>query len=166
MVAIGPWSIEKCLTPSNVWYKQTFKLNFIAMGMHHYNGDKRLLLTNDIIVLKEKFVIFLWIIFFQMLVLIVVGIGILFSLIFHVGVREKATENVSEGNRDSLNDTASIITIERSAMKQVIMSWKCWLKEHQFYQVRICFNFCFFSILKQTEATWWLVSEMFKDPVI
>lgn len=72
---------------------------------------------------------------FQMLVLIVVSIGILFSIIFHIGVRERAIEN----NPESLNDSASMLTIEKSTMKQVVMSWKCWLKEHQFYQVAVIY---------------------------
>ncbi|XP_053405307.1 major facilitator superfamily domain-containing protein 12-like isoform X2 [Mercenaria mercenaria] len=75
---------------------------------------------------------------FRMLVLIVVGLGLVFSLIFHIGVREK-TAPVSQNNRESLNDSSALITIEKSAVKQLVMSWKCWLKEHQFYQVAVIY---------------------------
>ena len=64
---------------------------------------------------------------FQDVVLIVIGIGALFSLIFHLGVNEvKETENYYH--------THSINTVRPPAMKATD-----WLKEKQFYQVKLFF---------------------------
>ena len=72
---------------------------------------------------------------FQLLVLIVVGVGLLFSIVFHVGVREKPARSATTDNEKSLGESSALNTIEKSTLNKLKMSWKCWLKEHQFYQV-------------------------------
>ena len=73
--------------------------------------------------------------YFQLLVLIVVGVGLVFSVIFHVGVREKSGEEDTADGQKTLAESSALITIEQSTLDKLKMSWKCWLKEHQFYQV-------------------------------
>ncbi|XP_052795228.1 major facilitator superfamily domain-containing protein 12-like isoform X2 [Mya arenaria] len=74
---------------------------------------------------------------FRLLVLIVVGIGVLFSVIFHIGVREHPKEYREHG--DSFSSTTNLSSLEKSTLKKLSMSWKCWLKEHQFYQVALIY---------------------------
>lgn len=69
-----------------------------------------------------------------MLVLIVVGLGVLFSVIFHIGVKEKVKTDDAVTN-NGLSESSTLLTIEKSALARLTMSWKCWLKESQFYQV-------------------------------
>ncbi|KAL4227463.1 Major facilitator superfamily domain-containing protein 12 [Mactra antiquata] len=75
---------------------------------------------------------------FMMLVLIVVGVGVLFSLTFHVGVREKVKVDESEAN-EHITESTALLTIEKSALAKLVMTWKCWLKEKQFYQVAVIY---------------------------
>ena len=62
--------------------------------------------------------------YLQNLVLIVVSVGILFSIIFHVGVKEKPVTHEME---ESLT--------QKSCQKMKKTTWTAWLKEVQFWQV-------------------------------
>ncbi|XP_018551220.1 major facilitator superfamily domain-containing protein 12 [Lates calcarifer] len=65
---------------------------------------------------------------FRMLALIVLGIGALFSLIFHVGTKEGPSASERE-NR--LIESSSI----QEPLTRPVFQWKQWLKEPSFYQV-------------------------------
>ncbi|XP_029904959.1 major facilitator superfamily domain-containing protein 12 [Myripristis murdjan] len=67
---------------------------------------------------------------FRTLVLIVLGIGALFSLIFHVGTKEKAPRRQEEMS-DSDSEVQPLVFCE----SQSVLQWKHWLKEPSFYQV-------------------------------
>ena len=61
--------------------------------------------------------------YFQYVVFIVIGTGILFSIIFHVGVKEHP--------RDC---SVEFVT---SSCKRSAANWKAWFREPRFYQVLI-----------------------------
>ena len=63
--------------------------------------------------------------FFQHIVFIVVGTGVLFMMIFHIGVNEPA--------RSCTNSLAST----KKGSKRCARNWTSWFKEVQFYQVSI-----------------------------
>lgn len=62
--------------------------------------------------------------FFQFLALIAVGIGLLFMLIFHVGVREKPRLSAFKAHKESKRNAGN---------------WKLWFKDMQFYKVKHSF---------------------------
>ncbi|XP_078141609.1 major facilitator superfamily domain-containing protein 12 isoform X2 [Centroberyx gerrardi] len=66
---------------------------------------------------------------FRNLALIVLGIGALFSLIFHVGTKEETS--------DSDRERHPII----SSPSQPVLQWKHWLKEPAFYQVAFLYMY-------------------------
>lgn len=74
---------------------------------------------------------------FRLLVFIVVGVGLFFCIIFHLGVREHKEE--SSDREKILGESSALNTIEQSTLNKLKMSWKCWLKEHQFYQVAVIY---------------------------
>ncbi|KAK3597030.1 hypothetical protein CHS0354_014917 [Potamilus streckersoni] len=76
---------------------------------------------------------------FRVLVLIVVGIGIFFSLIFYAGVKEHERVDDEMQSNSHINNSDALDSIERSFIKHQIMTWKCWLKEHQFYQIAVIY---------------------------
>ena len=63
--------------------------------------------------------------FFQYIVFIVVGTGVLFMLIFHIGVNEPS--------RSCTNSLA----FTKKGSKRCARNWTSWFKEVQFYQVSI-----------------------------
>ncbi|KAL5004411.1 hypothetical protein ScPMuIL_017867 [Solemya velum] len=74
---------------------------------------------------------------FRNLTFIVMGIGFVFVMIFHLGVREnKNSRNNSQLGRDALIEANSA---ECSLLNKVHMNWRDWLKEHQFYQVALLY---------------------------
>jgi len=70
------------------------------------------------------------------LVFIVIGIGLVFSLLFHIGVKEPVREDGTDPeNQSLLRSCKDASSIEVSTIRRSLMSWKDWLKEKQFYQV-------------------------------
>lgn len=79
---------------------------------------------------------------FRLLVLIIIGIGMCFSIIFHLGVKEKCklqNDNAYQSSNEESSSSHLTATIERSTVQKLEMSWKCWLKEHQFYQIAVIY---------------------------
>lgn len=76
---------------------------------------------------------------FRNLVFIAVAIGIVFSFVFHIVVREKVRCNQEVEGEDPISSEQLIVTIEASALRKSVMTWKCWLKEIQFYQVAVIY---------------------------
>ena len=91
-------------------------------------------------------------IFVQTLALTVVGIGAVFSLIFHVGTKEQRLHRVpsvisvqEEHSEPSLYGSTSEVSDIDTKVQQPVggsMLWKCWLKEPQFYQVGLLQESC------------------------
>lgn len=66
------------------------------------------------------------------------GIGALFSMIFHIGTKEKVSASRCE-------DQLLIPSPSQEVLPHPIFQWKHWLKEPSFYQVNMCWvTFCWF----------------------
>ncbi|XP_031164286.1 major facilitator superfamily domain-containing protein 12 isoform X1 [Sander lucioperca] len=65
---------------------------------------------------------------FRTLALIMLGIGALFSMIFHIGTKEKVSASRCE-------DQLLIPSPSQEVLPHPIFQWKHWLKEPSFYQV-------------------------------
>ncbi|XP_074649966.1 major facilitator superfamily domain-containing protein 12-like [Tubulanus polymorphus] len=74
---------------------------------------------------------------FRNLAFIVIGIGLVFSGIFHFGTRESRQVNECNIQQQSVEGIESY-TIERSEEK-LTMKWSCWLKLKQFYLVSLLY---------------------------
>ncbi|XP_046543115.1 major facilitator superfamily domain-containing protein 12-like isoform X1 [Haliotis rubra] len=77
---------------------------------------------------------------FRDLAFIVIGTGLVFSFLFHIGTKEKRTENLDpefSHGRDAL-DTTTSGSLQRSS-KCNRMSTTDWLKEPQFFQVGVLY---------------------------
>lgn len=68
----------------------------------------------------------------QNLSLIVVGLGAVFSLIFHLGTKEKP---YSPGSLPQPEESMSLLQKEPTNLPQPLLIWKDWLLEPAFYQV-------------------------------
>ncbi|XP_068127274.1 major facilitator superfamily domain-containing protein 12 isoform X2 [Hyperolius riggenbachi] len=73
---------------------------------------------------------------FRTLTLIVVGVGALFSLLFHIGTKEKQ-------NFQQLTETEDVDYIQEenihSSLPKSLLLWKHWLREPSFYQVAVLY---------------------------
>ncbi|XP_071167682.1 major facilitator superfamily domain-containing protein 12-like isoform X1 [Mytilus edulis] len=76
---------------------------------------------------------------FRNLVFIAVAIGIVFSFIFHLVVREKVKCNQEMVGEEPGSSENLVSTIEASMLQKTLMTWKCWLKEFQFYQIALIY---------------------------
>uniref|UniRef100_A0A3Q3KK13 Major facilitator superfamily domain-containing protein 12 n=1 Tax=Monopterus albus TaxID=43700 RepID=A0A3Q3KK13_MONAL len=65
---------------------------------------------------------------FRMLALIILGIGALFCLVFHVGTKEHASASENENRPIALSPS-------QQTLPHPVFHWKQWLKEPCFYQV-------------------------------
>ena len=63
---------------------------------------------------------------FQTLSLIVIGVGVIFTIIFHIGTNE------SSPNDDLRHEDSPLV-----GSVKVPMKWRDWIKEVQFYQVSL-----------------------------
>uniref|UniRef100_T1JDD2 Major facilitator superfamily associated domain-containing protein n=1 Tax=Strigamia maritima TaxID=126957 RepID=T1JDD2_STRMM len=93
-----------------------YLITWVVLGIGNTEGSNKTIGPDDL--LK-----------FQHIVLIVVSIGAVFSLIFHLGVKEPAVEL---HHTFSVNDCLTV-------SERVRMNWKDWLKEYQFYQIAILY---------------------------
>ncbi|CAC5364905.1 Major facilitator superfamily domain-containing protein 12 [Mytilus coruscus] len=76
---------------------------------------------------------------FRNLVFIAVAIGIVFSFIFHLIVREKVKCNQEFVGEEPGSSENLVSTIEGSMLQKTLMTWRCWLKEIQFYQIAVIY---------------------------
>ncbi|CAH1254145.1 MFSD12 [Branchiostoma lanceolatum] len=78
---------------------------------------------------------------FRNLAFIAIGIGLFFSFIFHMGTNEPLrphrAESVTEDQPNVQEDEENEPIIKKTRRRK--MSWKCWLKEVQFYQVALLY---------------------------
>ncbi|TNM98321.1 hypothetical protein fugu_014567 [Takifugu bimaculatus] len=81
---------------------------------------------------------------FKNLALIVLGVGAVFSVFFHVGtaesrqtkeVRHKREEEEKQQEEDE-EQSASRPLLPKSRTLLLLLQWKCWLRQPSFYQVR------------------------------
>lgn len=70
----------------------------------------------------------------QNLSLIVVGLGAVFSLVFHLGTKEKP---YSPGSLPQLEESTPLLQKEPVSPPRPLLIWKDWLLEPAFYQVRL-----------------------------
>lgn len=69
---------------------------------------------------------------FRDLALIVTGIGLVFSLLFHVGTRERWSRPGEQGENSPLLNTPG-------PTLSTLLQWKCWLRQPSFYQVALLY---------------------------
>ncbi|XP_076832805.1 major facilitator superfamily domain-containing protein 12a isoform X1 [Brachyhypopomus gauderio] len=75
---------------------------------------------------------------FRNLSLIVLAIGALFSLIFHLGTRETKARG-SEDEEDGSSEGECQPLLVRSAVTSPALQWQHWLREPSFYQVAVVY---------------------------
>ncbi|KAI5099344.1 major facilitator superfamily domain-containing protein 12-like isoform X2 [Silurus meridionalis] len=77
---------------------------------------------------------------FRNLSLIVWAIGILFSLLFHLGTQEsKAKGNQNEEEGEDNGERTPLLTRSAPNSPSVALQWRHWLKEWSFYQVAVLY---------------------------
>lgn len=77
---------------------------------------------------------------FRNLSLIVLGIGTLFSLIFHLGITERrpGAEGEAEG-QEGEEEAERRPLLPRPETSSGLLQWKCWLRQPSFYQVAVLY---------------------------
>lgn len=72
---------------------------------------------------------------FQILVLVLLAVGAVFGIIFHVGTKEDVSYD-----KNSLTVTVNAVKPDVDDVpKSDTLQWSCWLKEYQFYQVALLY---------------------------
>uniref|UniRef100_A0A3B4X7N1 Major facilitator superfamily domain-containing protein 12 n=1 Tax=Seriola lalandi dorsalis TaxID=1841481 RepID=A0A3B4X7N1_SERLL len=90
---------------------------------------------------------------FRNLALIVLGIGTLFSIFFHLGTREWRRGEEEEGERRPL--------IPRPNTSSSLLQWKCWLQQPSFYQVALLYMSTRLIVnLSQTYISMYLINTL------
>ncbi|KRZ75159.1 Major facilitator superfamily domain-containing protein 12 [Trichinella papuae] len=85
---------------------------------------------------------------FRNVALTITGAGILFSVLFHVGVKEKCTLYRTQYRKidEALpSEVVEPTTVVGSTTKKVLVTWKHWLQNRQFYLISIlymCIRLC------------------------
>ncbi|XP_061172496.1 major facilitator superfamily domain-containing protein 12-like isoform X1 [Saccostrea echinata] len=75
---------------------------------------------------------------FRNLVFIIVGMGLVFSIAFHFIVREPVQHEDLSAAENAYADGYST-SIEKSTALRSRMTWSCWLKTMQFYQIALVY---------------------------
>ncbi|XP_076018435.1 major facilitator superfamily domain-containing protein 12-like [Genypterus blacodes] len=104
---------------------------------------------------------------FRNLALIVLGIGCLFSLFFHLGTLERSS---GVGRRERLKDEEEEEEEEKkvesslpscSKQSSSLLLWKCWLKQPSFYQVALLYMSTRLIVnLSQTYISMYLINTL------
>ncbi|XP_030631472.1 major facilitator superfamily domain-containing protein 12a [Chanos chanos] len=76
---------------------------------------------------------------FRDLSLIVLGIGALFSLLFHLGTKEKTGRPRAEEEGSSPDERQPLVVRLTTASPSVLLRWQHWLTEPSFYQVALLY---------------------------
>lgn len=107
---------------------------------------------------------------FRNLALIVLSIGVLFSVIFHVGTSERplgSSEGSSEEARDGLQDDEGEhrpLLAPKNTTPSALLQWKCWLKQPSFYQVALLYMSTRLIVnLSQTYISMYLINTLGLD---
>lgn len=72
---------------------------------------------------------------FQNLSLIVLAIGVLFSVFFHLGTREAQAGGGEDEEGGDEGERTPLLTRSTLSSPSVALRWRDWLKEPSFYQV-------------------------------
>ncbi|XP_056912395.1 major facilitator superfamily domain-containing protein 12a isoform X4 [Takifugu flavidus] len=106
---------------------------------------------------------------FKNLALIVLGVGAVFSVFFHVGtaesrqtkeVRHKREEEEKQQEEDE-EQSASRPLLPKSRTLLLLLQWKCWLRQPSFYQ----FTYALGLLLVMTFSGWVLLDEQMGERV-
>ncbi|XP_071042543.1 major facilitator superfamily domain-containing protein 12-like isoform X1 [Parasteatoda tepidariorum] len=73
---------------------------------------------------------------FLVIVLIVVGVGSFFSIMFHIGVKEVPSQSAHSSEKD---DDSIERQKEEEFRKNIHLSWRGWIREKHFYQVSLLY---------------------------
>lgn len=94
---------------------------------------------------------------FRDLALIVIGIGLVFSLLFHVGTRERRSRPGEQGENSPLLNTPG-------PTPSTLLQWKCWLRQPSFYQVALLYMCTRLMVnLSQTYISMYLIYSLQLD---
>lgn len=103
---------------------------------------------------------------FKNLALIVLGLGAVFSVFFHLGTTEsrQATEEVRHTREEVEEDeeqSASKPLLPRSQRRPLLLQWKCWLQQPSFYQVAMLYMLTRLIVnLSQTYLAMYLINTL------
>lgn len=80
---------------------------------------------------------------FRNLALIVLGIGVFFSVVFHLGTSEHssrpgASQEAPEEAQDDEGEHRPLLA-PKNTTASALLQWKCWLKQPSFYQVALLY---------------------------
>uniref|UniRef100_A0A4W6EC58 Major facilitator superfamily domain containing 12a n=1 Tax=Lates calcarifer TaxID=8187 RepID=A0A4W6EC58_LATCA len=90
---------------------------------------------------------------FRNLALIVLGIGTLFSIFFHLGTTEQRPGEEEEGEQRPL--------LPRAKTSPSLLQWKCWLQQPSFYQVALLYMSTRLIVnLSQTYISMYLINTL------
>lgn len=94
---------------------------------------------------------------FRNLALIVLGIGLVFSVLFHLGTSEHSTRPGEDGEHSPLLAT-------RGTSLSALLQWKCWLRQPSFYQVALLYMSTRLIVnLSQTYISMYLINTLGLD---
>lgn len=97
------------------------------------------------------------IIIFRNLSLIVLGIGVVFSVVFHVGTKE--SNGASEESEEAEGERRPLLP--RSNTFSSLLQWKCWLRQPSFYQVAVLYMSTRLIVnLSQTYISMYLINTL------
>ncbi|KAM9349194.1 major facilitator superfamily domain-containing protein 12-like [Symphorus nematophorus] len=101
---------------------------------------------------------------FRNLALIVLGIGALFSLVFHLGTTEKRPEAGGEEGRRRVEEEEEgerKPLLPRPRSLSSLLQWKCWLRQPSFYQVAVLYMSTRLMVnLSQTYISMYLINTL------
>lgn len=94
---------------------------------------------------------------FRNLSLIVLGIGLVFSLLFHLGTSESRSTPEGDGEHSPL------LATRRTTLSE-LLQWKCWLRQPSFYQVALLYMSTRLMVnLSQTYISMYLINTLGLD---
>ncbi|KAM9322538.1 major facilitator superfamily domain-containing protein 12-like [Pholidichthys leucotaenia] len=98
---------------------------------------------------------------FRNLSLIVLGVGTLFSIIFHVGTSERSIRAAREEEEEEEVEGVRRPLLPRSDTPSVLLQWKCWLRQPSFYQVALLYMSTRLIVnLSQTYISMYLINTL------
>lgn len=113
-VELNAWRYA-CTVFANI---TVFILMFIFLGMD----------TGDAISRRDA-------VAFEEVAFLILGIGLVFSTIFHIGVRESPANNGDDSNGVASTSSTNLVTIKPPKP----MVWSNWFREAQFYKVGLLY---------------------------
>lgn len=100
---------------------------------------------------------------FRNLALIVLGIGAVFSLIFHLGTKERGSNVEARGDEEKEEEEEGERRplLPRTKTNSPLLQWKCWLQQPAFYQVALLYMCTRLIVnLSQTYISMYLINTL------